>query len=119
MKNIFLLVSVIFIAGCASSAVDPFFNIDHMCNRFYDENKRWPGTEGELKEFGLKNSVINTDWDSISALSIMKISDDQVYITYEMQRWYGKEKVSGSVYRPIIVIKIKANKDPSAENNTE
>jgi len=109
MKNIFAFILFMFITGCVSSSVDPFFNFDKSCNRFYDENKRWPISEHELKECELKYQD-KTDWNTISELSIKKISEDQIHITYSIRRWYGKDTVSGSVYRPTITIKSEENK---------
>ena len=106
-----------FIAGCVSSAVDPFFNIDYLCNRFYDKYQRWPVSETELKEYELKYSTIETDWNTISVLSIMKISEDHIYIICDIPRWYGKDTVSGSVYRPKITINIKSVNETESVND--
>jgi len=106
MKNILILIAIVFISGCASYAIHPFGNIENSCNRFYDNNNRWPSSEKELTDFDKINSKEKTEWGSISDLTIKKISEDEVKITFSVQRCYGKDTVSGSVYRPIIKVNI-------------
>ncbi len=108
MKRIYIIMLSLFMAGCASTS-DPFFNINNSCNRFYNENKRWPSSETELRENEQKFTDHKTDWSSISDFKIMKISDDQAYITYSTMGFLGKNTVSGSIYRPIVKVTIKYN----------
>ncbi len=109
MKNIFILIISMFIAGCISSVQHPYFDIEESCNSFYNANKRWPNSEKELIEYDNNHYKGKINWTAISDFSIKKISEDQLYIIYSEQEWYGKNTVSGSIYRPIVEVNINYN----------
>ena len=104
MKNILLSFLPLFLTGCISSGAVPFFEISSLCNRFYDENRRWPVSENELKEFDLKYSQDKIDWNSISKFCLEKLSDEQIHVAYSIKKWYGDVAVSGSAHRPVITV---------------
>jgi hypothetical protein len=105
MKFIYIIILNLFIVGCASIS-EPFFNLNYSCNKFYNENNRWPSSEAEIRKFEQNDSNCKTDWSTISEFKIKEISKDQIYISYCTPGWLGRNNVSGSIYRPIYKVNI-------------
>lgn len=103
------LLLIFSVTGCISSTLDNYSHIDALCQRYYDDHKRWPTLVNDLIEYDRNNTVNKTDWSGITEFSIEKISENQIKITYTKRRWYGNDSVSFSVYRPIVTIRTKVN----------
>ena len=109
MKILYSVFLIMLISGCISSTLDNYSQIDALCQRYYDDHKRWPTFVNDLMEYDRNNTANKTDWSGITEFSVEKISENQIKITYTRRKWYGNENVSFSVYRPIVTIRTEIN----------